>query len=615
MAKKKTPEEFIEEVYNLVGDAYTVVGDYVNTQTKIEIRHNCKDCENCIFTPKAANFIRGQRCPVCTQKRVSENKKGRPNVRKTTEEFQQEIYAKVGTEYTLLSEYITRNDKVHIQHNKDTCCNYSWWVDPSSFLTGVRCPKCSNSIKLTHEEFLSRVAYLVGEDYTVLSEYNNNAAKVKIRHNCIDCDNNEYEVAPSHFLNNRRCPKCKGLKMSKFQSHSQEWFDEKVKTATGTEYTFLENYTGLSTKLKVRHNSTKCSNNIYYVTPDKFINRDRRCPFCSSSKGEVAVANLLTSLNINFSQQKRINAEDGSWVISDFLIYDNSNKIIFGVEYDGLQHFEPVTFFDGEDGLKETQERDARKNSIFKEMGIPLLRIPYWEFDNIPAVILKFLKDNNYLDVLEKSWSDELELLIKVSGTHNFKELRPTNTPVNFPKEINYGYFKVGDVLDIESTVHYTKKVVTPYIGCGNSINYIIDLVVNNGVYDKVIHDVSYSINKGNELTYCPRSCMFYYQEDPYITGRSIYKLSVKNKNVGLYLATVLNKLASASGYDFQNKLTPNILKDLFIQLPINEHGDIDYSFMESYINSIKEQVIYNRELEVKSKMKLIKESLSTKTI
>ena len=607
MAKKKTHEDFVEEVYNLVGDEYKVTGSYVNSQTKIEIKHNHKDCNYCTFTPTPSRFLRGQRCPICTQKTVSESKKGLQSVRKTTAEFQQEIYAKVGDAYTLLSEYKTNKDKVNIQHNNESCCNYSWWVVPSSFLNGVRCPKCSNTIKLTHEEFLARVNTLVGDDYTILSEYKNTATKVKVRHNCTDCYNHEYEVTPAHFLNNRRCPKCKGLKTGFTTKHSQDWFDVEVNSLVGCEYTFLEAYIGISKKIKVRHNSDKCNNNEYYVTPEKFIKRGRRCPVCRGSKGEYKVAKLLTDLNIKFSQQDYVYAKDGSWVISDFLIYDTSNNVIFAIEYDGLQHFEPVTFFDGEDGLKVTQERDKRKNSIFKANGIPLLRIPYWEFDNIPTVIVNFLKDHNYLDVLDKAWSDELALLLKFSGL--------PNTPVNIQKEINYGYFKVGEVLDIESTVHYTKKDVVPYVGEGNSINYIIDLVVNNGVFGKITHDDSYSINKGNELTYCPRSCMFYYQEGPYITGRSIYKMSVKNKNVGLYLASVLNKLASASGYDFQNKLTPNILKDLFLQLPINETGDIDYSFMESYIDSIKAEVIYNRDLEIKRNMELIKESIATKTL
>lgn len=40
MANKKTHEEFISEVYNLVRTEYSVLTKYINNKTKIKIRHN-----------------------------------------------------------------------------------------------------------------------------------------------------------------------------------------------------------------------------------------------------------------------------------------------------------------------------------------------------------------------------------------------------------------------------------------------------------------------------------------------------------------------------------------------------------------------------------------------
>ena len=40
MGKKKTHEKFVEEVFNLVGDEYEVLGRYVNAKTKILMRHS-----------------------------------------------------------------------------------------------------------------------------------------------------------------------------------------------------------------------------------------------------------------------------------------------------------------------------------------------------------------------------------------------------------------------------------------------------------------------------------------------------------------------------------------------------------------------------------------------
>ena len=60
---KKTNEQFRKQVYDLVGDSYTVLGEYVDGKTKIEIRHNvCGNKWYCIPT----NILkRGNCCPFC----------------------------------------------------------------------------------------------------------------------------------------------------------------------------------------------------------------------------------------------------------------------------------------------------------------------------------------------------------------------------------------------------------------------------------------------------------------------------------------------------------------------------------------------------------------------
>ena len=57
------------------------------------------------------------------------------------------------------------------------------------------------------------------------------------------------------------------------------------------------------------------------------------------------------------------------------------------IEYDGIQHFEPVSHFGGEEGFLKRQEKDREKEMYCKENGIDILRIPYWEIDNIEKII------------------------------------------------------------------------------------------------------------------------------------------------------------------------------------------------------------------------------------
>jgi len=61
------------------------------------------------------------------------------------------------------------------------------------------------------------------------------------------------------------------------------------------------------------------------------------------------------------------------------------------IEYDGIQHFKPIKYFGGEEKFKFQQKTDFIKNEYCKNNNIKLLRIPYWEFDNIKLILAKEL--------------------------------------------------------------------------------------------------------------------------------------------------------------------------------------------------------------------------------
>lgn len=57
------------------------------------------------------------------------------------------------------------------------------------------------------------------------------------------------------------------------------------------------------------------------------------------------------------------------------------------IEYDGEQHFDIKHSFSGEDGFVNTIIHDAIKNQYCEDNNINILRIPFWEFDNIEKLI------------------------------------------------------------------------------------------------------------------------------------------------------------------------------------------------------------------------------------
>lgn len=137
--------------------------------------------------------------------------------RKTDKEFKSEVKALVGSEYTVLGNYINAKDKVLIKHNK---CNYEWRILSNNFLRGSRCPKCSGKAKKSTASFKNEIRETLNNEYTVLGEYKNNHTKILIKHNKCGC---EWCIRPDAFLNGNRCPYCN-------ESHGEvktaEWLND-----------------------------------------------------------------------------------------------------------------------------------------------------------------------------------------------------------------------------------------------------------------------------------------------------------------------------------------------------------------------------------------------------
>ena len=97
----------------------------------------------------------------------------------------------------------------------------------------------------------------------------------------------------------------------------------------------------------------------------------------------------LLSLKIRFEKQKTFyNCIYKQKLQFDFHLPDYGMCI----ESDGEQHFKPLTFFGGEAACKDLKIKDTIKTQYCKENEIKLIRISYWDFENIENILIKELK-------------------------------------------------------------------------------------------------------------------------------------------------------------------------------------------------------------------------------
>lgn len=369
MARRKTNDEFVKEVYELVGDEYVFMERYILSDVNILCRHNLCGHE---WSVRPNSFLtRGTRCPRCS--RIAAHKK----TRKTNMDFISEVYKKVNNEYVFLEEYVGSGTPIMCKHNT---CGHIWSVIPSNFLKGSRCPQCFGGVLKSNESFKKEILDLVGNEYEFIEKYVNTATKILCKHNVC---NYTWKIRPNDFLQGTRCPQCNRPNYNRDTNH----FQKEVKDLVGNDYSVIGEYIGALDKIGFKHNLCGYE---WEATPSNFL-QGTRCPQCNNSKGEDAVRRYLESNHIKFQREYsfyNLVGLGGAPLRYDFAIFGNmDNGSPFLIEYDGEFHFKK--FYENQN-FERLQEHDKLKNQYCEDNDIPLLRIPYWEFDNIE----KILEDN-----------------------------------------------------------------------------------------------------------------------------------------------------------------------------------------------------------------------------
>ena len=118
------------------------------------------------------------------------------------------------------------------------------------------------------------------------------------------------------------------------------------------------------------------------------------CNKCANilSKGERLILKYLESNNYSFKTQYKItDCRNIKPLPFDFAIFEN-NKLKIIIEYDGEQHYTPK-FNNSQKEFLKIQERDKIKTQYCLDNNIPLLRIPYWDLENVIEILDKTLKN------------------------------------------------------------------------------------------------------------------------------------------------------------------------------------------------------------------------------
>lgn len=439
----KNTNDFKKAVFETFGDEYSVLGEYVDKNTKVRVRHNL--CGNEFDVIPYYLIVGSAKCSCLRKTTKGRTLNNHPYTR-TTEDFKKLVFDIVGDEYTVIGEYVNSSTKILMRHN---VCGNEWYVNPSNFLKGSRCPNENGFKHKTNEEFQNEFSSL-NNGIICLDEYINSHTKIRFKH--IDCGY-IFERTPNDALSGKWCPVCgRGKAVLGYTDLWSTDYDLALclkNKEDGYKYKY-----GTHTKLEFI--CPHCGK-LVVGSPREVSDLEThvfKCKYCKDSVSypEKVMINLLDQLGVNYIHQA--GSKDLKWCKKykyDFYL-PILNCII---EMNGIQHYKDVKSWTL--SLDEVKENDRIKQELAINNQITeyiVIDARYSDIDFIKANILNSVL-NRYFDLSLIDWH---ECHLYSLSSNYIETIKLWNSGIHY-------------LPDIQTILHISDTTVYRYLEEGNKYN------------------------------------------------------------------------------------------------------------------------------------------------
>ncbi len=247
-----------------------------------------------------------------------------------------------------------------------------------------------------------------------------------------------------------------------------------------------------------------------------------------------------------------------------------------------------------------------------------------------PTANAQTLKDidfnfmEKFIAELEQCRLAELEAYLKATGLLNTtlssdeqNALNVFNNSMggNTPCGLTWQSFKLGDLFEV---LPYKKRFDANKVNIyasktKDTYPYVVRTSLNNGIRGYLKENTNF-LNAGNTISFGQDTATMFYQEKPYFTGDKIKILRCKNPNFNkinaLFFITSLTKAFRNFSWGSAS-FSVSIIENQNISLPTNQHGEIDFNFMYTFINALMKQTIQGVAEYCDAKIQATKEAIS----
>ena len=364
--QKHTLEDFIQKAKAVHGDKYDYSESvYEGANAKLKII--CP--EHGPFWQKAIDHTKGHRCSFCSGRNRTSVQEIIPRPEVTLEEFIRRATAAHGDRYDY-SETVYTNSKTPVNIR---CRTHGVFYQIPGNHTGNKsgCPKCVKCYIGGNEDYIRRARLRHGDRYDY-SKVDYVDARTRVTIGC-KIHGDFKQVATDH-VRGKGCWECRRIETGLANTLTTEQFIQRARQVHGDLYDY-DKVVYVDKKTKV---SIICEKHgVFSQKPGNHL-KGVGCWICGNSKGETRVAKILDKHGIEHEREYRL-PETMTRYRYDFYLPQTRQLI----EFHGVQHYAPIGYFGGQEGLEKTRLRDKIKRAQAKAAGYQYLEISHHAFSSL----------------------------------------------------------------------------------------------------------------------------------------------------------------------------------------------------------------------------------------
>jgi very-short-patch-repair endonuclease len=408
--KRMSNEDFIRKSKEIWGNKYDYsLVEYKNMKTKIKVIYN-----DWIFLQNAEDHLLGKMCELRwdTDRFVFESKK----IHGEEYDYCKAVFKNMNTKVILLKdgiEYLQSPNK-HLMGRKPERVrrlrSNADFIDEARSIWGYKYDYSLVDYKGSHIEVLIKYDDVVYRQKPVLHLLGYNCERDTIKNQedflrkCYDRHGDKYDYSLVEYTGSQN--KVKIIFEGKVYEqkagahiHSSGLVERVILKKTTKQFikeaNEIHNFRYDYSKVEYVNNQTKVTIGCLIHGDFEQVSTSHLsgtgCPHCSESKGEKKISKFLDLNEIKYVRQKKF---DGCVGIRYKLPFDfYLPKYRTAIEFDGIQHYEPIPYFGGLEAYDRLKKNDKIKSDYCEENYIDLIRIRYDQIDRVFDILKESLKN------------------------------------------------------------------------------------------------------------------------------------------------------------------------------------------------------------------------------